>query len=807
MKPIVNDIVQLDVLGAGHQFGNRFSMSKDWKEFFGGRRCGMNVAVLHEDSGEIVLQENYDIDTDYKRELELARRIENIRPGSIVAMTTCGQAIYLTLRTERAIATLGSSLIQDLYNNGGTWAMIGVKGFQPGKAIEKISSTSTVELSTQVKLQPYREVGVPIFVQSTGIRFNNHAKIMIDDAEIELHPDITNTSGLYVVTVHEKSGEVLDNRLFKTHFEALASSPFNDFADFINAVPKGRIVAIASNLVDTFANLSEDAKRACESIGSRLIRQVEVGGSWAIVGRKGASIGTVPESASNCADTQALYYLPVTKFSADELCSISVTTSSFVYGDNKCYKGGVSSYLSVGDQVHPFNKSTSRGITLAIVSTDSCTIDQVYTFDTHDSETASQELVSFLNAVIEGQLVVATIYDEGANNLERNAEIALESIGSAMIRNVKYRDAWAIIGRKGATLGSVPEIYDKNSASIGYHAYQTPFFRFGLPIMVQSAGTTHGNYAKILSRGQIANGGSSTTGLNVILLDEKSGQILESRNFKTQTDTSDSENLVNFITSLPDGRIVAMAIKGDAIAHLSEDAKHACESIGSRHIRQVEVGGSWAIVGRKGASIGTVPESASNCANAQALYYLPIDTNTNDSCRISVTTSGFVSGARDYECELGGVSSYLSVGSQIHPSSGPLTRGITLAIVNEDACSIDKVQTFDTYGSLNGSESLVTFLSAVTEGQIVIGTVFDEASHQLSEYAKIALEGIGSSLIRNVRHRDAWAIIGRKGAAKRSVLETHDLYTASIGYHAPRRFSSETTYRGNSCDRALYLNC
>lgn len=204
---------------------------------------------------------------------------------------------------------------------------------------------------------------------------------------------------------------------------------------------------------------------------------------------------------------------------------------------------------------------------MAIVSTDSCTIDQVYTFDTHDSETASQELVSFLNAVIEGQLVVATIYDEGANNLERNAEIALESIGSAMIRNVKYRDAWAIIGRKGATLGSVPEIYDKNSASIGYHAYQTPFFRFGLPIMVQSAGTTHGNYAKILSRGQIANGGSSTTGLNVILLDEKSGQILESRNFKTQTDTSDSENLVNFITSLPDGRIVAMAIKGDAIAH------------------------------------------------------------------------------------------------------------------------------------------------------------------------------------------------------------------------------------------------
>ena len=49
-----------------------------------------------------------------------------------------------------------------------------------------------------------------------------------------------------------------------------------------------------------------------------------------------------------------------------------------------------------------------------------------------------------------------------------------------MIRNVGFRDAWAIIGRKGAAKGSVPETYDANTASIGYHVP----LRFGIPIMV-----------------------------------------------------------------------------------------------------------------------------------------------------------------------------------------------------------------------------------------------------------------------------------------------------------------------------------
>ena len=39
----------------------------------------------------------------------------------------------------------------------------------------------------------------------------------------------------------------------------------------------------------------------------------------------------------------------------------------------------------------------------------------------------------------------------------KRAKTAFESIGSYLFHNVHYRDAWAIIGRKGAPMGSVFE--------------------------------------------------------------------------------------------------------------------------------------------------------------------------------------------------------------------------------------------------------------------------------------------------------------------------------------------------------------
>ena len=470
-KPNTNNVLQLDVRSEGQYIGNRFSMSKDWEGFFGGRMQGLSLALLREDSGKVDLIRNFDTHSSEQASNSLAATIENIDPGALVAVSSSGQASNdLNARAKRAIRTLGSSHINQ-FRTHSSWALVGVKGLNSGRAIETISHSTAVDISTQVKLQPHRKFGLSIKVNSGGSSHGNIAVISVDEKEIEFSSETGSNIGLNVVEFDESSGDVLSTRLFNTHSEAVSDySPSDDFVDFIDALPNGRVVAIAVN-GDAITHLEDNAKQACESIGSRLIRQVNIGGSWAIIGRKGAASGTVPESASNCAKAQATYYLPV-RLNVSRLCRISVSTSGFVHGasGDNCYLGGVAAYLSVDNQVRPETVNTlSRGISVAVIEPNNCAINTIQTFDSHLSTSNSDQLVSLINGVSTGQIVVATVWDEGTRKLNENAKAALESVGSALIRNVRFRDAWAIIGRKGAARGSVPETHDPNTSSVGCH--------------------------------------------------------------------------------------------------------------------------------------------------------------------------------------------------------------------------------------------------------------------------------------------------------------------------------------------------
>ncbi len=197
-------------------------MSKDWQEFFGGRRQGINLAVLQEDSGEVVLQRTFDISKSHQAS-DLGEMIENINPGSIVLVSTNGQLVAhssLPTRTTRAISTLGSLQVQNLLTVS-SWALIGIKGLQPGRGIEKISNSMPVDLSTQVKLQPYRTIGLPIMVKSAGTVHGNYAIIIVDGVEMELKKGRGRTTGLNALIIDEKSGETIESRLFSTHSESV----------------------------------------------------------------------------------------------------------------------------------------------------------------------------------------------------------------------------------------------------------------------------------------------------------------------------------------------------------------------------------------------------------------------------------------------------------------------------------------------------------------------------------------------------------------------------------------------------------
>lgn len=457
-------ILQFDVESHGINVGNRFSISKDWHVVFGGRRQGMNMAVIDEVSGKVVLMENFGSSAGL---IMLSRTIENLHPGAFVVLGSSGNAASgLDERARRALSTLGSTYFNSI-NTLTSWALIGIKGLARGRAVESLSEHFAVNVSTQVKLQPRHEYGLRISVISGGKQGGGDiANITIDGKEVKITSDEKSNIGLNVVVINEKSGEVLDTKVFNTNSEAFSDySPSEAFEDFINALPIGRVVAIAIK-GDAITHLTEEAKRACEKIGSRLIRYARVDRSWAIIGRKNALRGEVAESVKYSNQAWATLYLPVNESkNTSSYCKISVSSSTGP--THSCsYSGNIGTFITIGNRTFPSNLCPGIGITFGLVNEDSCTFERTVTYNTNSYSWRYRNNYArdFINTIKNGRIVVATISHEGSNGIDNTGRAALELIGSAYIRNLRRYDAWAIIGRKGAAPGSVPEFHNDGSS-------------------------------------------------------------------------------------------------------------------------------------------------------------------------------------------------------------------------------------------------------------------------------------------------------------------------------------------------------
>ncbi|KAH8551679.1 glycosyl hydrolases family 15-domain-containing protein [Umbelopsis sp. PMI_123] len=101
----------------------------------------------------------------------------------------------------------------------------------------------------------------------------------------------------------------------------------------------------------------------------------------------------------------------------------------------------------------------SRGLNLCVIDPVEKIILERVCFDTHISEDESEDLAKFIDWVDTGMVVIAVVKDDFTEHLTANARAAIESLGSATIQNVKYRDSFALIGVKGADKGTVTEAH------------------------------------------------------------------------------------------------------------------------------------------------------------------------------------------------------------------------------------------------------------------------------------------------------------------------------------------------------------
>ena len=755
-------------------------MKKDWKEIFAGRRRGINIAILDEVTGSVLTTASFD--TYISRELsnQLAQTVEQIQPGKIVMAAVSDEGTTnLTTRAKRALMSLGSDKITKLTYQG-SWVLIGVKGASQGHAIEHFLSSAPVRLSAQVHLKSFSKHGIEISAESAGQGAGNYAAIIVDGIAVDI-PQTGYNRGLNVVILDNVSGVVMHKEVFDTSAETTVQPPSDAFVNLITSQPEGAVIVVAIK-GEGIDHLSEAAKQACESFGSALIRQVEHGGSWAIVGIKGALRGSVPESGSNSGSAKSTLFLPPPNAN-DGLCPVTLRSSG---------NSGIGARITVNEAYHI--SPLSQGITLAVLSDSECVVEKFQTFTSSESN----GLVDFVNLVPPGRIVVASIAGDGVQRLTDSGKAALEAIGSAIIRNVMYEHAWAIIGMKGAPRGSVLEQTHQFSTALGASvtlaAVNTPF------VSIQSAGFNVGNYAKFEVDGKpISITDTYGRGLNLAVLNETDMNIIHRQNFDTYASSDQARSFMNLIISLPEGSIVAIAIKDDAANYLTEEiVKLTIEWLGSQYIRQINYRASWALIGRKGAAQGTVLEAGSNIGPTEIITQaLPVVPQVHDSttCLIFVESAG--SGS------LGGLQ--FSING--HTSSMPGHRGIRVVIIEEGRCAVESINSYDTHYLPVYSTQLSHLIASIPTGRIIVASVYDEASSRLLENAKQALESIGSSLIRNLGYRDAWAIVGRKGAGMGSVPESH-VRSVNRGSSSAVAVGGSMALSSQPCKDELYpLDC
>ncbi|CAM0134733.1 hypothetical protein VKS41_000715 [Umbelopsis sp. WA50703] len=101
----------------------------------------------------------------------------------------------------------------------------------------------------------------------------------------------------------------------------------------------------------------------------------------------------------------------------------------------------------------------SRGLNLCVIDPVEKVILERVCFDTHISEDESEDLAKFIEWVDDGMVVIAVSKDDFTEHLTAGARNAIESLGSAVIQDVKYRDSFVLIGQKGTEKGTAVEAH------------------------------------------------------------------------------------------------------------------------------------------------------------------------------------------------------------------------------------------------------------------------------------------------------------------------------------------------------------
>jgi hypothetical protein len=141
-------------------------------------------------------------------------------------------------------------------------------------------------------------------------------------------------------------------------------------------------------------------------------------------------------------------------------------------------------------------------------------------------------------------------------------------------------------------------------------------------ILVRSAGEETGDFAHIYLNGVDLSPGER--GYNLVALDPRDGNILAREAFDTHADPAASSRLTAWVEGLPQGSIVAGAVRDEASMNLSEQARSALSSLGVATDLRGHFRWGHAFIGATGAPAGSAVESVDGIRPAQVSIGTPV---------------------------------------------------------------------------------------------------------------------------------------------------------------------------------------
>lgn len=130
-----------------------------------------------------------------------------------------------------------------------------------------------------------------------------------------------------------------------------------------------------------------------------------------------------------------------------------ISGAANVVGPSMCFEDTV--FMSA------VKNNIGRGLNIALVNGTNGDFIKMAAFDMYSGDV--QELVTFLQGIKQGSLVLIASYDDPASKLNDQARQLLSDLGSSYAGKLGFRDNWVFLGGKGLKNKSPFEQYLKNN--------------------------------------------------------------------------------------------------------------------------------------------------------------------------------------------------------------------------------------------------------------------------------------------------------------------------------------------------------